>query len=118
MAESSVESIARPATSHRSASERRERTLVPKRLFNVVVLHRLFETFPNVIGQVDEFGIAPHRFGDTRPRQRHVENFRHFSGPRRHHDDPVGKIHRFIHAVGDEDHRLAFALPQLQEFFL
>src|SRR5688572_15807354 len=83
-----------------------------------VVLHRLFETFPNIIRQVDEFGIAAHRFGDTRPRQRHVEDLSYFPRSRRHYDDPVRKINRFIHAMGNEDHRLAFTLPQLQQFLL
>ena len=35
------------------------------------------------------------------------------AGTGRHHHDPVRKIDRFIHAVGDEDHGLAFTLPQL-----
>ena len=46
----------------------------------MVVLHRLLETIPNIIGQIDEFGIAPHCFGDARPRQRHVEDFGDFPG--------------------------------------
>ena len=50
----------------------------------MVVLHRALETFPNIIGQVDKFGVAPHLFRDARSRQRHIENLRHFSGPRSH----------------------------------
>ena len=63
----------------------------------MVVLHRLLEATPNVIGQFDEFRIAAHFIGDARPGERHVEHFGDLSRPRRHHDDTIGEIDRFIH---------------------
>ena len=40
------------------------------------------------------------------------------SRPRRHHRHPVGEVDRFLHVMGDEDHRLRGALPDAEEFGL
>src|SRR3954470_13484992 len=39
-------------------------------------------------------------------------------GPLRHDRDPIRKLDRLIDAVGDEDHRLAFSLPDLEQLIL
>src|SRR5574337_916166 len=39
-------------------------------------------------------------------------------GPRAHHDDAVRQEHRLADRVGDEDHRLAGALPQPQQLLV
>src|ERR1044071_79627 len=112
-----VESMTRPATSHKTARDRIDNALAPSRLFMVVV-HGVFEAVPDVVGQFDELGIGPDLVGIAWPLKRHVEHFRHLARPRRHHHHPIRKINRLVHAVGDKNHCLALALPELQQFFL
>src|SRR5262245_20680961 len=47
-------------------------------------------------------------------RQTAVDHLDDAPGPWAHHDDAVGQEHRLRNRVGDEDHRLAGALPQPQ----
>src|SRR4029077_4942803 len=40
------------------------------------------------------------------------------SRPLRHDGDPIRKLDRLVDAVGDENHRLAFSLPNLEQLIL
>ncbi len=54
----------------------------------------------------------------ARARQGRREDRLDTAGMRRHHDDAVGQINRFGNIVGDEQHSLSFAVPELEEFVL
>ena len=54
----------------------------------------------------------------ARPRQLDRYDLLHAAGRARDHHDPVGQEHRLLHAVGDEQHGLAVALPDREQFVL
>ena len=66
-----------------------------------------------LIAPIDQQLGAP-----ARTRQIDVDDRLDAAGRARQHHDAVGEEHRLLHAVGDEQHGLAVALPDLEQLVL
>ena len=54
----------------------------------------------------------------ARPRQVDIDDLPDAAGRARHHHDLVGEEHRLLDRMGDEQHRLAVALPDVEQVVL
>src|SRR5579871_5384377 len=69
---------------------------------------------PDALAQAAK-GVAREHLVGARPRQRDLQMIDDAAGPRRHHRDLVGEIHRLREAVGDEHDGLAGRRPDPQQ---
>ena len=62
--------------------------------------------------------MSSHGQNPSRSRDVDGKNLSNAAWPARHHHDTVPQHNRFIDAVSDKDHRLAFAFQDAQQLFL
>ena len=77
----------------------------------------LLDHLPDGVLELDEPRVALDG-QRTRALERHVEHALDAAGPRAHHHDPIGQVHRLVDLVRDEQHCLARARPDLEELRL
>src|SRR5262245_36307128 len=80
-------------------------------------LYAVLERLPYLPAQFHERRIRLHVLA-ARPPERNLQHALHAGGPRREQHDAVGEVDRLLDRVGDEQHRLALALPDVEELVL
>jgi hypothetical protein len=83
--------------------------------YRLLLLERLRDFGAEPVDEVR--AMALELSADHAARPRHVDRHavQHSAGARREHHHPIRKIHRLVDVVGDEDHRLPRAAPDVEQ---